>query len=247
MILRYDETCKGAILTASSNLLNYPVENVLETRISTLYRSNLNTIISIVFDCEEAVKASSICIANHNISSTPNVLRLEGNSSDFWVSPAFSLDLTWDQDIIIEDFTEQEYQYWRLVIEDLTNANGYIEMGRVWIGKYFITPGIGIEVPHDRLSRSVKSITIAGNTFGDRRDPQQKTVIRFPKLDPDQKDNIEYWFEVSDTILPFFITFDKAGNTMGSLYATINQNLLRFTRLGNTIYYSTVVEIIEEI
>lgn len=130
MILKANETLKDATLTANSAVVNYPVTNILDSRLSRIFRTSSSTTAEIVFDAGSAVTVDSVCIAAHNITSSVTTLKFQGNASDVWTSPSIDETLTWDADIITKDFTGGSYRYWRIQVIDGTNPDGYIEIGR---------------------------------------------------------------------------------------------------------------------
>ena len=69
MILLANETCKNATITANSADVNYPVSNIVDSRLTRLFRTDSNTTAEIVFNAGSAVGVSFVAIANHNITS----------------------------------------------------------------------------------------------------------------------------------------------------------------------------------
>lgn len=237
MIIKSNEVLKDAALTTNSSLVNYPVSNILDSRLPTLYRTDANIEAAIVFYTGKAETISGISIANHNISIGYDILKIQGNDTDVWTSPSFSFDLTYG-DIIDGVFPEETYKYWRVQIIDSLNANGYIQMGRVWIGESYSTCGINVLVNEDRNTNSKKTVGLGGQTYGDKRYENIETSVAFPVLNESQAQTIRDIFSTVDIIIPIFITFDKAGSTLGTLYVTIDGNI-NITPLGNRKLYTS--------
>lgn len=247
MILKIEEIGSNAVITASTNTVKFPVSNILDSRLSRVYRTDLATTSEIVFDLGSALSISSLVLANHNISSSVTTLKLQGNSSNSWGSPSFEQDLTWNQKNIPLDFIETTLRYWRIQIIDATNPDLFIQLGRVWLGLGYNTAGIKVLVIHDRKSATKKTITPSGQSYGDKRFFYSLVSIKFPKITRIQYNEIIDLFEIADISTPFFVTFDKGGNILETLYVTYDQDGLKLTPLGNRDLYTTSLQFIEEV
>ena len=87
MIIAAKETLKDATLTVNSILVNYPVTNILDSRLSRIAKTDTNTTMTIVFDAGSSVTVDSISLANHNISNAA-AIKFQGNATDAWGSPS---------------------------------------------------------------------------------------------------------------------------------------------------------------
>jgi hypothetical protein len=86
-----------------------------------------------VIDVGSAQAVTALVIADHNLS-TAAVVKLEGNSSNAWTTPAYSLTLTNASPYV--SYLTQTYRYWRLTFNDLTNADGWVSLGKLYLGTY---------------------------------------------------------------------------------------------------------------
>jgi len=248
MILMTNETTKDSALTANSNNINYPVVNLLNSKLSRLFRTSSSTTATVVYDAGAAISVDCVNIANHNISSSVTTLKLQGNASDSWGAPSVDETLTYSTGIITKQFTGGSYRYWRIHIVDATNSDGYIQIGRAWIGQAYDAPDIGTSITHDKISTSVKSKTISGQTELDIRYKYETVNASFPAVTHAQKLAIfDTSFEQTDIGIPFFVTFDETGSDLGTLYVTLSGNGYSATLLVNPAYYSISIEMEEEV
>ena len=247
MILKIEETGKNAIMTASSNTVLYPVQNVLDSRLTRQYRTDLATLAEIVYDLGSALSVNTIEIANHNVSSSFTVLKLQANTSNSWGSPAFEINLTWLIGIIVADFPTETYRYWRIVIDDATNTDGFIKVGRGWLGVGYNPLGISFNVNHRRLSKSIKTVTPGGQTYLDKRYFYWLIKIKIPKITEEQHAKLVELFEIVDIGIPFFVTFDRAGKILKTQYVTYDFKGLILTPIGKRDLFSTSMDFIEEV
>ena len=114
---------------------NYGKQKIFDLDRDTWYQSrtldNPNTI-TLNFGAAKNIKACMIL--DHNISSGA-IIRLMGNDSDSWESPAYSQAIMWNSGKI-GMYLDQEYQYWRLQISDQSNPDGCFKLGELYLGAY---------------------------------------------------------------------------------------------------------------
>jgi hypothetical protein len=247
MRLKTEETCSVAILTANSSTLNYPATNMLDGRLSRIFKTDSSTTATIVFDCAAAVDVTSIVIANHNISSGVTTLKLQGNATDSWGAPSVDETLTWSAGNIVKDITKVTYRYWRIHIVDAGNSDGFISIGRAWIGELYQTPSISPNISHNRTSESVKSISASGQSYQDTRYKYSSITAAWPILSHAEKAALIAIFDDIDIGTPFFVTFDETGSDLGTVYVTIDSEGLNFTLMINPLYYTSSINYREEV
>lgn len=128
-------------VTASSEDILYPVENLDSPRLAKEYRTEDASAQTIVVDLGAAQDVDTIAIISHNISASADTV-IEANASDAWGSPSFTTSLTWQSGMILKYLSSAEsYRYWRFSVDDGTNADGYVSIGKLWLGERIqITP-----------------------------------------------------------------------------------------------------------
>ncbi len=246
MILKIDETAKDSTLSVNSENVNYALTNILDSRLTRTFRTVAGiTTVNIVFDAGSAINVTSICIANHNITSGATI-KLQGNATDSWGSPSVDETVTWNAGIIKKDISQETYRYWRISIVDGSNPDTYIEIGRAWIGDLFNTAFISPVFGHTRNSMSEKSSPF-GQTYLDKRGFRSMVSVRFPWMTQAEKANLITQFEIVDIGTPFFVTFDETDMDVDTLYVTMDQEGLNFNIKRNPAYYESALSMIEEI
>lgn len=247
MIIKANETLKDAALSANSTDINYPLSNLLNSLLTKSYRTDSNTTATIVFDAGSAVTVNSIDIANHNISSGVTTFKIQGNATDAWGAPSVDETVTWASGVINKDFTGGSYRYWRLHIIDAGNSDGYIKLGRVFGSDNFTMPGLNPTFSHKRMSNSLKTTTVSGQSYQDVRYFNSIISVRLSKITHAQKADIITEFETIDIGKPFFITFDETSLDIGTLYVTFDSDAYNFNILRNASFYETSMSFVEEI
>ena len=249
MILLADETTKSATLIPNSENINYPSTNILDSRLSRVFRTvAATTTATIVFDAGAAITVDSIAIGNHNISSGVTTFKIQGNATDAWGGPP-SVDetLTWSAGVVTKQFTGGSFRYWRLHIIDAGNTDTFIELGRVFLADSFTTPDISPSVGHSRNSNSIKSVSVSGQSYMDSRYFASLISVRFPKISHAEKANMITQLETIDIGQPFFVTFDETELDLGTIYVTIDGSGLNFNLLINSDFYESNISFLEEV
>lgn len=140
MRILWDNKLLDMTITPGTESIDYPSSNIIEPRLTRYFKTENDADQEIVFSAAAAVTASYIAIVSHNISSGATI-KLQGNTSDSWTTPAFEETVTWASGTIVHAFTSHSYAYWRLYIDD-DNTDGYITIGYVYLGTYLQMPGM---------------------------------------------------------------------------------------------------------
>ena len=89
---------------------------------------------TLTIDLGSAQNFTAIALLDFNASASADY-KVYANSSNSWASPAYSLNLTESSDPIIE-YADQTYQFVRLYFRDETNADGFVSIGKLYVGTY---------------------------------------------------------------------------------------------------------------
>lgn len=74
----------------------------------------------------------------YNNFSTNATIQIQGHSSDSWGSPSYNQVLAVNNALMFHfPASAQSLQWWRIRVRDRVNSNGYIELGRAFVGTYF--------------------------------------------------------------------------------------------------------------
>lgn len=160
-----NDSASGQFADAEQEYLRVYAGTLAGTVASSSDATDLLDAMDLIYNQTDQAKwlAQAAGIAGHNLSAGA-VVKVEGNDWDLWstsqsLSAASRLvqeTLTWRADIVLKFITEAERQFWRFTVVDPNNADGYVEAGRFYLGKYLqVTPTSFIEFPteHSRSDR----------------------------------------------------------------------------------------------
>jgi len=153
------------IFSSSTAITNYPVSNVQDSRLSQTYRTSVLSGASIILNLNDYNNASAWSVAtlaliNHNLTSSATVIVSFDSIYTFVSATTQSIAynanmmltfcnigtftpthfLTESGDTITTEngdpFINESILYAKVTINDGSNPDGYLELGRVWIGDY---------------------------------------------------------------------------------------------------------------
>lgn len=164
----YIDYLASSAMTSVSVITNYPLSNVQDQRLGKTFRSSELSTMTVIINIGDIISAgknpvSTIALLGHNLDSSATVT-VERNIYDSWPG-ATSQSITYNSGIMLSyisddnafiiteegDFLISEesdyiiesldYYYYRFTISNTTNADSFIELGRIWLGDYLnITP-----------------------------------------------------------------------------------------------------------
>ena len=250
----WDNKIDISALTASSDSSNYPVENIQHIHRSKVWRTTGITSENIVIDygMGNTFLAESLIISKHNLTSSV-IITLQGNNSDSWGAPAFSVivstlgDYEYNNDSIIIDTTTATtaYRYWRIVIADTTNTNSYLEIGRIFLGEGLdIDKSVSDSFTETYRDSTTTETSISGQSFSDPGYYLREYDLFFPWWDETMKNLIKNMFDTVKSFKPVFFAIDKTNlDKITLVYARVTSEPA-YTHIYN-FYWSASMTILE--
>lgn len=226
MRIMWNNLADPLTLTPLTEDANYVVENIQDRRLSKVYRSTADAAQTIVFDAGvgNTIAPTTIVIAAHNITDGATI-EIQGNATDSWGAPSVDVTLTHDDGEII-DYTlgGVGYRYWRLAIDDGSNPDTYIELGRVFLGT-FLQLEMAQAFSEDWVDGSVVRRSQLGQVYANRYRLQRKYTAPFPVWSDSEKQGVITMIEGVRRDTPLFLVPDESNvDKLAPLYATIDEN-----------------------
>jgi hypothetical protein len=225
MRVAYVNLVDAADLTPLNEEPLFPVTNVQELPLSERWKTTTTTA-QVVIDLGSALDVSCFALAGHNATASATAT-LEGNATDSWGAPSFSQAVTLADTTMLFLSATQTYRYWRLTITDGTNPDGYLQVGRIFLGEYLQFPGItpGARLP--RVSTAAVQRAPSGVVFGDKGIQYRAANLQFPVITEAQRGEIDTLFETVDKVDPVFMAvWESSMDYEPALYATVSQDRL---------------------
>lgn len=182
---------------------------------------------------------------NEPIAITPSAtIKLQGNETDIWTSPSFEQTLTYN-DPVMSSFRSdsatglhtEALRYWRLEVTDIDNAQGFIELGAVFLGNFFQATQGAVQFPFsgELVDRSPTVFSEGGQSFSDEFEKTERFSITWFALSKSEMESIFTIWDDVGTSRPFFVQFD----TQGGLNAD-TQFFIRYVKFQSNPQYQLV-------
>ena len=246
MRIIWDNEFDKYTITASSEASGYPASNLQDiSRKKTTRTTGAASEWWKIGNGTTKISISSIAIAEHNFTSGATV-KLQGNDTDVWTSPAREEVIIWDAGIMTKFFTEAEYYYWRLLVADSSNPDGYIEIGRIEAGGYLQMPPIEPGFSYPKITTSERDITVTGQVYGDKGIIQRAPGFVFPIIEDSERGEIEEMFEDVHNIKPVvLVVYENSLDVVPALYCVIDQEELPWQKSENSLTWSMQMKFLE--
>lgn len=146
--------------------------------------------------------------------SSSTVIKIQANATDSWSSPALDQTLTVNDTYSIAShyFTsDQSYRYWRVSITDPANANLYVNLGVIVLGK-----SIEVDYPENGYSfeyedNSKTQTTDYGNEYVDEYPIMTSIEFDYKYFDVDDFEKFNQMFIRNGVKTPVFMVLDETG------------------------------------
>lgn len=112
----------------------YHRRNVLDRDRDTEWRSTALTSQMLTFDFGSAKQPTALAVLDHNLTSGATIT-LQGSSGPGFGSPV-SVSVPWQSGRLLIFPSVPALQYWRLVMSDAGNPDGYLRISEVFLGGY---------------------------------------------------------------------------------------------------------------
>lgn len=236
-------------VTASDENAEYPLENVYTNNYAQPFRSTAAgaTDITLVFDFGSAVTIDAIGLGNVNLRSSATV-KIQGHTADSWGAPDVdetidASDLDGNRRCLYHDLSSSATKrYWRVVINDDGNPDGFVEVGEIFLGESVELNDSFDKTARQRLAQNnVQHETDYGQVYTYTRNQRWVFELTWTNAYSSTKDQILALARyVESNAKPFFFVIDDdpgdAGNPAEAYFvrmqSTFEQNRVNYDRFN---------------
>ena len=216
----------------------FPEDHFKEYIRSKVFRtSSVTGTQSVVFDLKTREEINTFCLLPHPIEgfkfSTSAVVKLQASSTNEWSAPPIDITLSIDEtsDVFTHFFAaDVSYRYWRIAVTDSLNAYGYIELGKIILGKntaFTRLPSIGFSLKTEDQSKV--NTTAYGHKYFDIYPNIRTLEVELNLMD---ETDAYIWMDSFNRIgrvSPVFLSLDSTGEIFNTnrfvFYGTYENNL----------------------
>ena len=216
MIFLYDNLIdnSSSVLSANSENANYPADFVKDYHLSAAFRSTQASTVWLMVDFGSTGEAYDMgAIAGHNISSTATI-KIQGASSSAFGATDFDYAITGSTGDLFSKFSTQGSQYVRILVNDASNTDGYIEIGRFMVGSRLeLTRGFRDAFTETDTDTSEVMFSVTGQPFGVRGYRAREYDLDFPRWEDSIKRNLDTMIDTVRNYKPVFTVLDETNST----------------------------------
>lgn len=143
------------------------------------------------------------------------VVKIMGNHTDTWGSPAFSQTLDYNANAmgVVSSSGLATCRYWMLEIKDPYNVNGYVEISNIYLGDMVSFTRGAVQFPlRERLiDLSEVSFGRGGTSYSDEIQITGEYGFAWKHLTVTEKETLKAFSESVGVSRPFFMYFDPNG------------------------------------
>jgi hypothetical protein len=235
-----------ATILVSSEAEDFPKENLKHYWVVRYWRSMSALGQWIKADFGESKSIKAFIAKYHNITQTATI-KIQANSVDSWENPPLNQDVLRNDDYLVYIWESgQNYRYWRLYINDPDNADGFIKIGRIFLGDYF-EPAINFDYKKPIRLRDESQLisSFSGQVAAVEKPKFQEHAYSFILSSSDISSLKTIWETVGITV-PYFIIED-ADSAPDKIYYVRNINEWELRPLTPSwSYYEIEIQVREE-
>jgi len=188
---------------------------------------------------------TSFILDNHNFQDTATV-RIQANATDVWTAPSINQLLTWDAGKMMYFWdTPQYYRWWRLKITDSGNPDGYLKVGRCFLGGDF-TPSRNFERSYTKIwvDPSVIRFSDSRNISARERTKFRRFAYSFERITAADMSGFGTIWNLVGKFKPYFICQDS-GDKFNKTYYVRNLNDWEIVHVLMDAQYDLTIEVEE--
>ncbi|MDD5533486.1 MAG: hypothetical protein PHC52_11890 [Syntrophales bacterium] len=222
----------ATVETSSSAAAEYPLANIKNIWPTYVFRTaSLGAPDYIKWDLHTAQFVSCFILWNHNISAGATI-RLQGNATDSWGTPTYDEAVTWTEENLVHVLTSAvSLRWWRLIITDALNPDGYISAGCRFLGDVF-QPGESnaTRVP-SLIDPSEIAFSRGGQLTAAQLDGYDQMSYAFDAVGAADQATMKTIYRALGTFKPYFIIEDSNYPTT-TVYYVRNISAWKFGQLA---------------
>ena len=225
-----------AILDASSEATNYPVENIQNEWPTFAWRAtgDANEWVSInLGTTSPGIKA--LVIKGHNFSAAASV-RIQADDASDYSSVDVDIILPIVSGTITQFWsTAQNWKYWRIAIADSANTDSYVKIGRIFLGSYFSPTYDVSSYAMQVADPSEVGLSVGGQLSASNRTHYKAWNYQFAYVPGSDKTTFESIFSEVGFTKPYFIVenvYDSTSTRYARNITPFNFNFLFYDPTG---------------
>lgn len=217
-----------ASISATSEVTTLPVENVQTGLRTQVWRTTGATSATVSIDLGQSYTTDSIAIISHNLSTDATVTYESATMASF-ATLLTQCTISVQDGVMFKFLDSQTARYHRINFQDADNTDGYVEMGRIFLGKYF-EPEVNFHENYTtRLSdKSITTESEGNNYFSDEKQKRRELKLTWANpitLDLTDREGFEELFNYVGTSKDFILFMDYVNYPLWTYYGRFARDI----------------------
>ena len=181
----------------------------------------------------------SFAIVEHNLTSGATI-KIQGNATDAWGGPTIDETVTWRKDIIVHYFTSTALRFWRIIISDAANTDGYIEVGRFFECAHLqFDPSSTIEFEIINVRNDIQIFSDSNKPWTRKGAAWRTFAYRFPRTAYTMIALLRTMWDTVGNFKPIiFVNYDERFTEIEPTYCLIMNNFTESWKAGQRVEYA---------
>lgn len=229
MRILYNNLWDDYTLTESHEDSSYPAENTQDVRLVKVWRTETASAATIAIDAGTGNTITCDCAAviAHNFTASAGIFVQAATAATF-ADIALSASVSYRSGPMVSYFTSGTYRCWRFSFDELTNADGYYEVGRLFLGAYLqIDPSSLVEFPEEHIRTDHVAFSRTNQFYADTGIGYKQLHYRFEWAGNSAKTAIETMWDMVGRHTPLLImNYDTTFTVVEPLYAVLTEDII---------------------
>lgn len=228
MRILWDNVLDDYTLLYSSQRTGFPASNVQHPHLTRVWRSLTDEDEYVSIDAGTGLTMTADCafLAAHNLSATA-VVKVQSCDDGTFASCDVDATMTWDAGIMVAFFTSSANRFWRFLVDDPSNTDGYIEIGRLALGSYLQMPPIEPGVTLASGTTTTVTLAASGQSFADLGQVYLKPAFSFPLITSAERALVEAMWRAVERHTPvFLVVWEDSLTVQRPIYCRIQEDEL---------------------
>lgn len=219
-------------LTESQEDASYPAENTQDIRLVKVWRTQTASAATIAIDAGAGltITCDAAAILAHNFTASAGIC-VQAATAPTFAAIAMSANVTWRDGPMVVYFSANTLRCWRFSFDELTLADGYYEVGRLFLGQYLqVDPSSLVEFPQEQVRTDNVQFSRDGQLYADEGICYKQLRYQFQEASASAKTLIETMWAGSAGVgkhKPLLLmNYDETFTVIEPLYCAIAEDIV---------------------
>ncbi len=216
-------------LAESQEDANYPIENTQDVRLAKVWRTTDDLEPTILLDAGTGltITCDVAAVIKHNFSGSAGIIIRGNETNSNWGSSGLAQGISYRKGIMVKYFTSSAFRFWRFGFSDATNPDGYLEIGRLFLGTYLqVDPSSLVEFPEKHVRNDRQAFSKSNQLYADQGSGWRELKYKFVNTSDTMKGKIETMWDLNGKHTPLLLmNYNTSFSIIPPLYCVVTKDI----------------------